>query len=94
VLDKIDRVIRARLAVVVLLLAGAYFAAAPWLGCVLLVPILRIDPAVVRICTVGGIPLPTGYGVPGFNGPYWGSLIVGVLYVAAAVWVARRKRPL
>jgi len=93
-LDSINGVTRARVAVIVLLLAGAYFAAAPWLGCVLLLPFWRIDPGVVRICTFGGIPLPAGYGAPGFNGPYWGSLVVGVLYLAAAVWVGRRTRPL
>jgi hypothetical protein len=93
-LDSISRVTRARIAVIVLLVAGAYFAAAPWLGCVLLLPFWRIDPGVMRICTFGGIPLPGGYGVPGFNGPYWGSLVVGVLYLAAAVWVGRRTRAL
>jgi hypothetical protein len=48
-----------------------------------------------RICTVGfpGVPAPQdAYGLPGFTGPYWGNLIVGVAYLVAAVYVAANKR--
>jgi len=94
VLDSISSVTWARFAVIVLLSAGAYFAAAPWLGCVVLLPFWRIDAVMLSVCTFGGIPFRASYGVPGFNGPYWGSLVVGILYLAAVVLVARRRRPL
>jgi hypothetical protein len=85
----------ARVALIVLLVAGAYFVAAPWLGCVLLVPIWRIDPPMVGVCTFGGPgPASARYGLPGFNFPYWGYLVVGVIYLAAAIFVARWRRPL
>ena len=84
-----------RVGVVLLLLGGAFFAAAPWLGCALILPFWRVDAGSLRLCTFGiaGFTLP-GYGVPGFTGPYWGNLVVGILYVAAAIFVARRRRPL
>jgi len=84
----------ARLAVVVLLLFAAYFAAAPWVGCAFAVPFWFVDPFTLRACTFGDPALKSGYGVPGFTGPFWGNLIVGMLYVVAAIFVARRVRPL
>jgi hypothetical protein len=90
----------ARLGVVVLLLVAAYFAAAPWLGCISSLragffAIPHVDVTLVRICTFGGgVPNPPGFEVPGFTGPYWGNLVVGIFYVVAAIVVARRRRPL
>ena len=34
----------------------------------------------------------TQSGLPGFSGPYWGNLIVGIAYGVAAVYVAVSKR--
>ncbi len=81
---------------VALLLGGAFFAASPWLGCVVLLPFWRVDATMLRFCTFGfpGPFPPTGYGLPGFTGPYWGNLMMGVLYLVAAIVVARRRRPL
>jgi len=89
------RLMRARVAVVLLLVAAAFIAASPWLGCAV-VPMFvarRVIADVAGTCTFGGaIGFPAGYGVPGFTGPYWGSLLVGLVYVIAALWVAGRKR--
>jgi hypothetical protein len=60
----------------------------------------RDDLFMLRTCTLGfwsvgfspiAHPPP---GLPGFNGPFWGSLIVGILYLAAAFYVARTSRHL
>jgi len=84
----------ARLGVVALLLAAAYFAAAPWLGCVVVLPFWQVTAFTLRACTFGDRALQSGYGLPGFTAPYWGNLVVGILYVVAAILVARRARPL
>jgi hypothetical protein len=84
----------ARVGVVVLLLVAAYFAAAPWLGCVVVLPFWSVNAFTLRACTFGDLALRSGYGVPGFTGPYWGNLVVGILYLGAAILVARRMRPL
>jgi len=44
----------------------------------------------LRICTVGlpGLPpAPQLVNVPGFSGPYWGSMMVLVVYLVATVYV-------
>jgi hypothetical protein len=88
-------VARARVGIVVLLLVAAFFAAAPWLGCAVLLPVGHVDAFTLRICTLGDVALRSGgYGVPGFTGPYWGNLGVGIFYLVAAILVARRTRPL
>lgn len=47
------------------------------------------------VCTFGtGIPNPPGFEVPGFTGPYWGNLIIGILYLIAAIYATVRKRSL
>ena len=86
----------ARVAVVMLLVLAAFFASAPWLSCVLVIPVFRIDLTSLQLCTlgIGGFHLPAGYGLPGFTGPYWGNLIVGIAYLVAAVAVGKRLRPL
>ena len=90
-----SRVAGARLGVVILLLVAAYFAAGPWLGCAVVLPFWHVDAFTLRACTFGDVGLRSGgYGVPGFTGPYWGNLVVGILYVVAAIFVARRRRPL
>ena len=81
-----------RLGVVILLLVGGYFAAAPWLGCVLALPFWHVTEFTLRGCTFGDLALRRGYGLPGFDGPYWGNLVVGILYVLAAILVAARTR--
>jgi hypothetical protein len=92
---------RSRLAIVLLLVIAAFFAAGPWLGCV--APPLSGAPlgtmfntVLLRACTYGGTEFSIGghQGVPGFTGPYWGNLLVGVAYLVAAVLVARTKRAL
>ena len=79
---------------VVLLLVAAFFAASPWLGCSWNVVKFGFDFTLVRVCTVGfpsvGLPQPSG--LPGFAGPYWGNLVVGIVYVVAAVYAAVTKR--
>jgi hypothetical protein len=84
----------ARLGVVILLLAGAFFVLAPWLSCALVVPIWRFNAFTISACTFGDPALASGYGVPGFAGPYWGRLLVGIVYLVAAVLVIQRRRPL
>lgn len=84
---------RARIAVVVLLLVAAYFAAAPWLGCTVALPFWQVTAFALRACTFGDLALRSGYGVPGFTGPFWGNLCVGIVYLVAAVLVARRIQP-
>ena len=86
-----------RVIAVVGLLSAAFFAALPWLGCSSWGHVngtLAGYAVMARICTVGlpGVPSQDAYGLPGFTGPYWGNLIVGVAYLVAAVYVAVRGR--
>lgn len=83
-----------RVGVVLLLVLAAFFAAARWLGCVVLLPYWDITSFTLRACTFGDLALRAGYGLPGFAGPYWGNLIVGVMYLTAALYAAFAKRPL
>jgi hypothetical protein len=86
-----------RIGVVALLLLAAFFAALPWLGCGWNPVKGGLEPTILGICTFGfasGAPFTAGYGLPGFTGPYWGNLIVGVVYLFAAVFGAATKRPL
>jgi len=92
VLARMSNVTRQRLGVVILLLVGGYFAAAPWLGCVIALPFWHVTEFALRGCTFGDLALRRGYGLPGFDGPYWGNLVVGILYVLAAILVAARTR--
>ena len=76
------------------LLSAAVFITLPWLGCV---SYARISPSMFGVCTFGfsypgAVPGPQAYGLPGFTGPYWGNLAVGIAYVFAAVYVAVSKR--
>jgi hypothetical protein len=93
--------LRLRVAIVLLLVIAALFAAGPWLGCV--APPLSgaplatmFSPVLLRACTYGGTEFSIGGrpGFPGFTGPYWGNLLVGIAYLVAAVFVVRTKRPL
>lgn len=71
---------------VLLLLGGAYAAAQPWLGCVrALLPFSGSDWFLV--CTFG-------FGIPGAGGVagHYISFLAGVLYLVAALWLARTKR--
>jgi hypothetical protein len=82
-----------RVGLVVLLLVGAFFVALPWLGCVMSArPGLN---APWGFCTISMLPfLPSNEAnIPGFTGPYWGNLILGIVYLVAAVYVALTKRP-
>jgi hypothetical protein len=86
-----------RIGVVALLLLAAFFTALPWLGCGWNPVRGGLEPTFLGICTFGfasGPPVTAGYGLPGFAGPYWGNLIVGVVYLFAAVFAAVTKRPL
>ena len=84
-----------RLGVVTLLLLAAFFTALPWLGCSWN-PIKHIiEPSLLSVCTVGaGAQFQASYGLPGFTGPYWGNLIVGVAYLIAAIFAASTRRSL
>lgn len=88
---------------VVLLVLAGFFIALPWLGCVSNARVLggaTPDDYFFwpRVCTFGfpGVQIaPTlaaPLGLPGFTGPYWGNLIVGSVYLVAAVYVAFTKR--
>jgi hypothetical protein len=46
-------------------------------------------------CTTQVLPFgsPNEANIPGFTGPYWGNLILGIVYLIAAVYVAFTKRP-
>jgi hypothetical protein len=81
-----------RAAVVALLLIAAVFAAGPWLGCIVPLPFLQTDLFLLRACTFGDPALRHGYGLPGFAGPYWGNLLVGIAYIAAALLAVFTKR--
>ena len=86
-----------RIGVVALLLVAAFFTALPWLGCSWNPVRGGLEPTMSGICTFGfasGPWFPPSYGLPGFTGPYWGNLIVGVVYLIAAVFAAVTKRPL
>lgn len=93
------RQVALRAVVVLLLVFGAFWAALPWLGCVTEGPDpLRHMFPLFGICTWGGgfpadfFSVPFKRGVAGFNGPYYGNLLVGILYLAAAAFVARTRR--
>jgi len=83
-----------RAAALVGLLSAAFWSVLPWLGCAFNPITKSIDVSSLRTCTVGpGFPLPpTGYGLPGFVGPYWGNLLVAVAYVIAAAVLAVKTR--
>jgi len=88
-----------RVGLVVLLVVAAFFAALPWLGCIssiragfYAIPNVSL---MLGFCTFGfGVPNPPGFEVPGFTGPYWGNLIIGVVYLIAAIYAALTKRAL
>lgn len=81
-----------RIGIVALLVGGAVFAALPWISCVY--GLGRIELALLSPCTFGGFPFPPQRGLPGFSGPFYGNLVVGLAYLAAAIYVARTKREL
>jgi hypothetical protein len=90
-----------RVGLVVALLFAALFAALPWLGCITSIRAgLFAFPyvsAMWGVCTFGiglGFGRPTDISIPGFSGPFWGNLIVGIGYVVAALYVAFTKRSL
>lgn len=76
------RAIRAVL--VLLLLGGAYLALEPWVTCASALG-GRLTSEMVRVCTFGS-------GFPDFPAPRWPNVVVSLVYLAAAVWVARSKR--
>jgi hypothetical protein len=72
----------AQIAVVLLLVWGAYWAALPWIDCI------RGFPAAVR---VGDSVRYCTFGIPEFSFHAIGwNLVAGALYVAAALWLLRR----
>jgi hypothetical protein len=78
-----------------LLLLASFLVALPWLGCSWNPVRHIIEPSLLGICTFGaGIPFRPSSGLPGFTGPYWGNLIVGSVYLIAAMFAAATKRPL
>src|SRR5207247_9028316 len=75
----------ANLTVAVLLAWAAYWAALPWLDCIRAFHAIVPIGEPLRLCTFG-------FGLPGFQGPLGWNLLAGVLYVAAAIWAAARRR--
>lgn len=58
-------------------------------------PFWIVDLNAMSACTFGHPALQGGgWGLPGFNGPYWGNLVAGIAYLVAAFYVAFTKRPL
>ena len=73
-----------RIALVLLLLGGAYWAAQPWLDCA--GKLLPTPNDWLRLCTIGS-------GNPNFQvGGFYINLLLGVLYVASALWLAFTRR--
>jgi len=81
-----------RLVAVVGLLSAGFWSALPWLRCDLNPVTHAVDPFLLRVCTFGDLGLRGGDGVPGFSGPYWGNLIVGIAYLIAGLVVGFTKR--
>jgi hypothetical protein len=81
-----------RVAAVVGLLSAGFWSALPWLGCIPNPVTHIVDPLLLRVCTFGLPGLWPGDGFPGFSGPYWGNLIVGIAYLIAALFVGFTKR--
>jgi hypothetical protein len=90
-----------RVGLVILLLVGAFFVALPWFGCLMSSrPGLYAFPNLSVMwgpCTTVAFsirPNNEALNIPGFSGPYWGNLILGVAYLIAAVYVAVTRRSL
>jgi hypothetical protein len=86
---------RFRVALVVLLVWAAYWAALPWIDCA---RSMYPFAAGVQACTFGGqaafgFPVPTEPpgGVPAWG--LWPNILVGVVYLVVAVLVAARRPP-
>jgi hypothetical protein len=80
-----------RIAVVLLLLSAAYWAALPWLTCA--TPPHALLPSLgplLGVCTVG---VGSSGGASAFGG-YGVNLAFGIFYLASAAFVAVTKRPL
>jgi len=56
---------------------------------------LQRDPDAEHLYVRHGVSnlLPV-FDVPGFTGPYWGNLVLGMVYLVAAVYAAFTKRSL
>lgn len=67
-----------------LLVGGADLALQPWITCASAVG-GRLTSEMVRFCTFGS-------GFPDFPEPRWPNVVVSLVYLVAAVWVARTKR--
>jgi hypothetical protein len=81
--------------VVALLLLAAFLTALPWLGCSSNPVTHVIDGYLLSACTFGtGVQFQGSSGLPGFTGPDWGNLIVGVAYLIAAIFATFTKRSL
>lgn len=78
---------RLRAGVVVLLVWAAYWAALPWIDCARSFP-FGIDIGFLSMCTFG-FPFSDPRGLP--NPVHWPNIVAGVIYLVAAVVVARRR---
>lgn len=67
-----------------LLVGGACLALQPWVTCASAMG-GRLTSEMVRFCTFGS-------GFPDFPAPRWPNVVVSLVYLAAAVWVARTTR--
>jgi MYXO-CTERM domain-containing protein len=86
---------RPRIALIALLVWAAYWAALPWIDCA---RVMYAFGSGLQICTVG-FQLAVGFGFPSVpNGPpawgYWPNLLFGLVFLVAAVLVARRRTPI
>lgn len=57
-------------------------------------PFWIFDANAMVACTFGHPAMQSGWGLLGFNAPFWGNLVLGIVYLVAALYVALTKRPL
>ena len=77
---------RLRVALVVLLVSAAFWAALPWIDCAR--SALPFGPG-VQLCTFGARELS---GAPTWG--FWPNILFGFVYLVAAGLVAARRRPM
>lgn len=79
---------RLRVAVAVLLVWGAYWAALPWIDCVRAVSVFGIQGPFIAACTFGHPGAEPGPGAA------WPNVVVGAVYLVSAAILFTRRRPI